>query len=246
MNIISNIVSKIFILTVFITGLSSNHVLAQVEKTPSDKIVPSIPADLNGTSVSATQVNLTWSAATDNVGVAGYKLYRDGVYVTSVTDTNYSNIGLTASTSYNYTVASFDAAGNNSAQSAIKSIKTLFSATPALPDVVVTNIRYYPGKIIATVKNQGTAATPAGVVIGVGYFVDGSYKTGTYVSGPLAAGASKYIVGNYTLPKGMHIIGALCDDVRRFRESDETNNNFTKRIIVPLRAIGVGDIFHRP
>jgi hypothetical protein len=199
----------------------------------TDTIAPSVPANLNGIAVSSSQVNLTWSASTDNVGVTGYKVYRNGALVTSVTGTNYSNTGLAALTTYNFTVASFDAAGNDSAQSAIKAVRTLAGGTTSLPDMVVTNITYSSGRITATVRNQGAAATPAGVGIGVAYKVDGIYRTGTLLSVTLAAGASMNIVGNYVIPTGTHTVLAHVDDVNRFAETNESNNTLSRSIVVP-------------
>ena len=85
-------------------------------------------------------------------------------------------------------------------------------------------------------KNQGTAATPSGVLIGVGYFVDGVSRTWGAVNGPQAAGASVTIGTNggpYTIPKGTHSYRAYVDDVNRFAESNETNNLLSQSITVP-------------
>jgi subtilase family serine protease len=100
------------------------------------------------------------------------------------------------------------------------------SATVA-PDVIVTSLSYAKGIFKSTVKNQGAAATPAGVTIGVKYSVDVVGKTWGSVSGPLAKGASVAIGtygGAYTIPDGTHTIMAYVDDVNRFVESNETNN----------------------
>ena len=78
---------------------------------------PSVPLGLTAISVSASQINLAWTASTDNVGVAGYKIFRGGTQVGTSATNSYSDAGLTASTSYLYTVSAYDAAGNNSAQS---------------------------------------------------------------------------------------------------------------------------------
>jgi len=107
-----------------------------------------------------------------------------------------------------------------------------------IPDVVVTSLSYANGIFTSTVKNQGTAATPSGVDIGVGYSVDGIMRT-FGVSGPLAAGASVTIDnttgtgGPFTIPTGTHTITAHVDDVNRFAESDETNNRLSQLITVP-------------
>jgi glucose/arabinose dehydrogenase/chitodextrinase len=94
-----------------------------------DTTPPSVPTNLSATSISSTQINLTWTASTDNVAVTGYKVFRDGVQVATVTTPSFSNTGLTPSTPYTYAVSAFDAAGNVSALSASAS-----ATTPAPPD----------------------------------------------------------------------------------------------------------------
>jgi hypothetical protein len=101
----------------------------------------------------------------------------------------------------------------------------------SLPDVVVTTLSYANGFFTSTVKNQGTAPTPSGVAIGVGYSVDGIHKTWGAVNGPLAPGASVTIGTNggaYTIPAGTHPIKAYVDDVNRIAESNETNNQLAR------------------
>src|SRR6185503_10324294 len=78
-------------------------------------------------------------------------------------------------------------------------------------------------------------ATPSGIVIGVGYFVDGVQRTWGSVMGPLAAGASMTIGthgGNYVTPNGTHTIRAWADDVNRFAESNESNNDLSQSITI--------------
>src|SRR5437764_9790073 len=109
------------------------------------------------------------------------------------------------------------------------------AAPDTLPDVIVTSLSYASGTFTSTVKNRGTAATPAGTDTGVAYSVDGVYRTWGGVTGPLAAGASVTIGTNggpYTIPGGTHTITAFADDVNRFAESDETNNKLSQPITV--------------
>ncbi|MEV4369524.1 glycosyl hydrolase family 18 protein [Nonomuraea sp. NPDC049637] len=82
-----------------------------------DKTPPSVPGNLRSTGVSNNSVALAWNASTDNVAVTGYEVYRGGTLVTTVTGTTYNDTGLTANTSYTYTVRARDAAGNRSADS---------------------------------------------------------------------------------------------------------------------------------
>ncbi|MFI7108843.1 glycosyl hydrolase family 18 protein [Nonomuraea sp. NPDC050227] len=82
-----------------------------------DKTPPTVPGNLRSTGVSNNSVSLAWNASTDNVAVTGYEVYRGGTLVTTVTGTSYNDTGLSANTSYNYTVRARDAAGNRSADS---------------------------------------------------------------------------------------------------------------------------------
>ena len=79
---------------------------------------------IEASATSASQINLSWTASTDNVGVTGYKVYRNGTQIATATTTSYSNTGLAASTAYTYTVSAYDAAGNVSGQSASVSATT--------------------------------------------------------------------------------------------------------------------------
>lgn len=82
-----------------------------------DRIPPSAPTGVTASAVSTSRINLSWNASTDNVGVTGYKIYRNGSQVGTSSSTTYSDTGLSTSTSYTYTVAAYDAASNTSEQS---------------------------------------------------------------------------------------------------------------------------------
>jgi len=113
-------------------GNTSPQSTAASATTPAaaDVTPPSTPLNLVATAAGPTQVNLTWSASTDNVGVTGYRIYRNAVQVGTATTPSFQNVGLTASTTYSYTVAAYDATGNISPQSA-----AVPATTPAAPDV---------------------------------------------------------------------------------------------------------------
>src|SRR5437660_1184985 len=101
----------------------------------ADTPAPAVPTGLAASALTATSLTLTWSAATDNVGVTGYRLYRDATLVASAAGTSASLSGLSPSTPYTFTVAALDAAGNASAPSAPLSVTTpaLSVTTPAPP-----------------------------------------------------------------------------------------------------------------
>jgi endonuclease I/chitodextrinase len=79
-----------------------------------DTTAPSTITDLSASNTTSTSTDLSWTAATDNVGVTSYDIYKDGVLLASSTTNSYNVTGLTASTSYSFTVYAKDAAGNTS------------------------------------------------------------------------------------------------------------------------------------
>lgn len=103
---------------------------------PIDTQAPSIPTGFTATAISSSQINLSWTASTDNMGVTGYRVYRGGSQITTVTGTSYSDTGLSPSTSYSYTVAAYDAAGNVSGQSTPASATTQASSGGGIPSTL--------------------------------------------------------------------------------------------------------------
>ncbi len=89
-----------------------------------DTQAPSTPAGLTAGPATATSVPLTWGAATDNVGVTGYDVLRNGTAVATSATTSYTDTGLTPNTSYTYAVRARDAAGNLSPASTPITVKT--------------------------------------------------------------------------------------------------------------------------
>jgi chitodextrinase len=99
----------------------------------ADIVVPDVPSGLRVTGRSVSGVSLDWSPATDNVGVAGYVVLRDGVRVGTTADPGYTDARLTSDSTYTYAVAAFDAAGNTSDRSAAVTAMTLADADAAPP-----------------------------------------------------------------------------------------------------------------
>jgi len=105
-----------------------------VGTTPTaDTTPPSPPTGLTGAAAGSTGANLSWSASTDNVGVTGYIVRRNGVQVATPTTTSFADTGLSAATTYSYTVAARDAAGNISPNSTSVSVTTASAADTTLP-----------------------------------------------------------------------------------------------------------------
>ena len=99
----------------------------------SDTTAPTVPTGLAATAASSSRINLSWSASSDSVGVTGYRVFRNGTEVGTTTTTSFQDVGLNEATTYNYTVSAYDAAGNNSAQSATASARTLDVTPPTVP-----------------------------------------------------------------------------------------------------------------
>src|SRR5256885_13315883 len=82
--------------------------------TPSvDTTPPTTPIGLTAAVAGSSGANLSWSASTDNVGVTGYIVRRNGVQVATPATTSFADTGLSAATTYSYTVAARDPAGNS-------------------------------------------------------------------------------------------------------------------------------------
>ena len=94
----------------------------------ADSAAPSAPPNLHTTSVATTRIDLAWGAASDDVGVTGYRIFRNGsatpIASLGATARSYSNTGLAPGTTYSYTVKAVDAAGNISAASAAATATT--------------------------------------------------------------------------------------------------------------------------
>lgn len=143
-----------------------NDVVAVIDKTP-----PTAPADLVATFNNSTNaIDLSWTAATDNVGVAGYRIFRDGgtVPINTVNGTTFSDNG--QSGTHSYAVAAIDAAGNQS------DLSNSASATAPLPD---TTPPIAPEGLVATATSSSTielswsASTDDSGVTGYQVFRDG-------------------------------------------------------------------------
>ena len=178
----------------------NTNTTVSVSFTPPDTQPPTVPTSFSATAISPNQINLSWTASTDNVGVAGYKIYRcQGtsctpsvqVATSTGTGTTYNDTGLAASTAYTYAVSAYDAAGNNSAQSASASATTQAQSANGylidpsrsvnwsgagvpggIPNRTTICATLSPGATVAQI-NSAIASCPAGEVV---YLNAGTYN----------------------------------------------------------------------
>ena len=166
---------------------------------PPDTQAPTVPTNLGAQAVSSSQINLTWSASTDNVGVSGYRIYRSGAQIGTATGTTYSSTGLGASTAYSYTVSAYDAAGNESAKSA------------AVGDTTSGSANVPP---MGTVSNLSATASGANsVTLSFTEVTDGAGQPAKYdvrfsSSGALWGGAPGVAQGTCATPLAGTTVGA--------------------------------------
>ena len=95
---------------------AKSNALAVDVPLPADTTAPSVPTGLSATTTT-TQVNLNWQASTDNIGVTGYEIFRDGISRGTVSTNQYNDTNVASSQSYSYQVLAFDLAGNLSTKS---------------------------------------------------------------------------------------------------------------------------------
>ncbi len=140
--------------------------------TGGDTTAPTTPAGLSSNSVTATSLNLSWTAATDNVGVTGYKVLRNSTQIGTTTTASYSDSGLTAGTSYSYAVQAYDGMGNLSAVSSALSVTTTASGNCQVK-FTTSNANTVVGESLRVVGNQGVLGNWA-PASGFGLTIQGS------------------------------------------------------------------------
>jgi chitodextrinase len=197
------------------TGTKSVTTTACPDTTP-----PSTPTGLATSTVGQTSIALSWNASTDNVGVTGYRVFRDGSQVGTPTATGFSFTALTCGTTYTLGVAAVDAAGNvsgiatanvataacpdttppssptNLATSAVAATSATLSWTAATDDLAVTGYRLYQGG-----SQVGTSATTS-------YGYTGLTCETTYTLGVAAVDAAGNLSGTAT----KSVTTAACPD----------------------------------
>src|SRR3989338_2523425 len=173
--------------------------------TVLDTTAPSVPSNLTASVISSSQINLSWTASTDAVGVTGYRVERclgstctTFTQIATPTGTTYNDTLLTAATTYRYRVRANDAAGNLSGYSSIVN-GTTQSVTPPPSTKFQLNDR-----VQVVLGNLNVRATPStsGTLLGsqpVG-------ALGTIIGGPTAADGYNWWNVNYdTAPDGWSV-----------------------------------------
>lgn len=194
----------------------------------------SISAAVTGDTVGSTKVTIAAGYTAGNSGAMGAKLYL-GKLVTTATTVGSGTVTLSDQQAQDPTEAYMTTTIASAA---------ITVTPPPQPDLVVTGITTTPatpapGSVVsftASVKNQGTAATTAGVVHGVNFVVNGTTVTANTYTTSIAAGATVNISSNagstWAATVGTFTATATVDSGALIAESNETNNSFSKSITV--------------
>jgi chitinase len=158
----------------------------------SDTQAPSTPSSLTSPSKTSTSVSLSWSASSDNVGVTGYDVYRNGTLAGSTASTSFTVTSLTASTAYSFTVKAKDAAGNVSAASSALSVTTSASGATCAAQPSVPGSLSAPSKSSSSVSLSWSASSPGTNCSIAGYDV---YNGSTRVAQTSGTGTSYTVSG---------------------------------------------------
>ena len=152
-------------------ALPSAELLADVTTSvgPADHTPPSAPTGLAVLSTTGTSLEVGWNASTDNLHVAGYRVYRAGTLAATVTGTSTTLAGLTCGSSYTIGVEAFDTAGNTSARTSV-----LTATEPCDTTAPVVALGSPPaGSNVGGVVVLTATATDAAGVADVKFSVDG-------------------------------------------------------------------------
>ncbi len=98
-----------------------------------DTTPPAVPAAPTLTATGSTEDQIAWTPDTDNVGVAGYAVFRNGTPIAKVNAWSYVDTGLTPGATYDYRVQAFDASGNYSPFSDALAVVTVNTTPPTAP-----------------------------------------------------------------------------------------------------------------
>ncbi|HLK50464.1 MAG TPA: Ig-like domain-containing protein, partial [Bryobacteraceae bacterium] len=179
----------------------------------SDSTPPSVPTGLSAADVSSSQINLSWSASTDPDNSSSqltYGVFRNGTRIatTPAGSTAWADAGLTASTTYTYTVCAYDPAGNRSAQTAAVSAATAAGSNGSDTQPPVVSITA-PGnnQTVSGVTTIAANASDNVGVAGVQFQLDGANLGAQLTSAPYSTSWNTTQTTN-----GSHVLTAIAVD----------------------------------
>ncbi len=188
-----------------------------------DTVPPTAPTAFQTTSSTATSISTSWTASTDNVGVAGYRLFRNGVEVGITTTTSHTFGALTCGSVQNLGVEAYDFSNRTSARTTLSASTADCDVTP--PTVAVTA----PGSgatVSGSTVNVAATAGDNDSVSGVQFLVDGQPLGAEDTTAPYAVNWNSWGHSN-----GAHTVTARARDA---------SNNLQTSVGVAVTVSNIG------
>jgi chitodextrinase len=159
------------------SGVVVDNGSAKCDTTTADNVSPSTPTNLAATGTYKTQIDLSWTPSTDNVGVTQYRIFRDGALLDTVAAaSSYSDTTVTPGSTHSYVVRAVDSSGNASGASNTASATT--------PTVAVLFHDGFESGDMSNWQNPGGTTNPpnAGLSVQSSDVFAGSYAARAYSS----------------------------------------------------------------
>jgi len=194
--------------------------------TTPDTTSPTAPTGLAFSNITASSLTLSWASSTDSSGVAGYKVFRNGIQIATTTGLALSDSGLAPLTSYSYRVSAFDASGNVSALSSPANATTLAASAPATSTISIVspvNGSTVSGKIAVAVSIPSANSAFKKLQL----YVDGKKVKTKVIWFKIASGYYSFKWNTKGVPNGSHSIQAVMYDLAGKQISSSQAVNIT-------------------
>ena len=228
-------------------GVPSVAPIVRISSGPADTQPPTAPTNLAATAASSVQINLSWTASTDNVGVASYFIERcagsgcsNFAQIDTTAATSYNDTGLTTGTSYSYQVRANDAANNRSDYS---NVATATASGPPPSSGLVAAYGFSEGSGTTTTDATGKGHT--GTLVGATWTATGKFGKGLSFNGSsgyvdLGNAADLQITGSMTWSAWIFATANPADDGQIIAKSNGTGWQFKTSPDTGPHTFGVG------
>jgi chitodextrinase len=235
------------------TIINGNPDLGAYEYISFDTQAPTIPTGLTSSNVTYTGFTLSWTASSDNVGVTGYDVYKNGELISSVSGTTVTISGLTQGTTYAMTVKTKDGSGNISAASTPLNVTTTAASDAQAPGIPANlgTTRIGQGSFVLTWNASTDASNPVAYDVYKNGVLYTSVTTTSAVVSGVSAGSSyamtvkaRDIYNNTSAASAVYSVTTLsaCTTTDPFTNSGFTNQTGT--FIAELEVTPWGDFMN--
>ncbi len=203
------------------------------DTTPADLTAPTWSSpDITAGSVTAGSLTLTWSAATDNVGVTGYRIYSGTTLLTEspVTGTSYNVTGLTAGTGYTFKVEAGDAAGNWSINGPSTTVTTLSEVSPGSGGPGGSNVVSETPQAVTSATGAATVTPSAGGTVSLGSEAAVEVPANALAGTGAVEIKVRKVTTSPAVPAGFKLAGSVYE----FSVGGKNSYNFNRNVTIKL------------